>query len=161
MDKPQVSDLIDDGRVPASVHVVNTEDMVWVPLSEDKAFRPLCFRDGNRGFVELLRFEPGSVMPLHRHSGDTHVFVLQGALLMDTGGTVESGGYIFEPAGNVDTWRAGGNEPLVILAGVSGSIEYLNSDGGVEKRVTAEYLRDIYRTHCEENGIVIRNLGGD
>ena len=161
MDKPQVSDLIDDGRVPASVHVVNTEDLAWVPLSESKAFRPLRFRDGNRGFVELLRFEPGANMPLHRHSGETHVFGLQGALLMDTGRSVESGGYIFEPAGNVDAWQAGGNEPLVILADVSGSVEYLNSDGEVEKRVTAGHLRDIYRTHCEENGIAIRDLGGD
>lgn len=100
-------------------------------------------------------------MPLHRHSGEAHVFVLRGALLMDTGRIVESGGYVLEPAGNMDTWQAAGNEPLVILADVSGCVEYLDSEGGVEKRVTAEHLRDIYRTHCEENGIAMRHLRGD
>lgn len=44
----------------------------WVPLSEGKSFKPLRFLSGKRGFAELLRLEPGAVIPLHRHTGEVH-----------------------------------------------------------------------------------------
>ena len=149
---------ISNGNANNLVRIVNANGIPWVPLSKEKAFRPLHFRAGDQGFVELLRFDPNAVMPLHRHSGETRVFVLEGALLLDTREKVETGGYIFEPTGTVDTWRADGKKPLVILVDVGGSVEYLNSDGSVWKRVTANTLREIYHAHCDKNGIIPRSI---
>lgn len=83
----------------------------WIPSSTPgKSARPLRFLAGNRGFVELLRMEPGVVMPLHRHSGEIHAFNLSGRRKLCTGEVVGPGDYVYEPPGNVDWWKIIGDE---------------------------------------------------
>ena len=54
------------------------EGLPWAPLSDGKSFKPLRFLTGNRGFVELLRLEPGEEIAAHRHTGEVHAFNLEG-----------------------------------------------------------------------------------
>ena len=58
---------------------VAPDSVPWVPLAANKAFKPLRFLRDDRGFVELLRLEPGAAIPLHRHTGEVHAFNLQGS----------------------------------------------------------------------------------
>jgi quercetin dioxygenase-like cupin family protein len=51
---------------------------------------------GNRGFVELLRFEPRSFSPLHRHTGEVHAFNLEGSRKLCTGELIGPGDYVYE-----------------------------------------------------------------
>ena len=60
--------------------------------------KPLRFL-GDRGFVELLRMSPGTVMPLHRHTGEVHVYQLTGQRQLCTGEILGPGDYVHEPAG--------------------------------------------------------------
>jgi hypothetical protein len=60
---------------------LDTAGMPWIPTGPGKSFRPLRFTED--GWSELMRLEPGSVVALHRHTGELHVY---------------------EPAGTVDTW---------------------------------------------------------
>src|SRR5579862_4074999 len=110
----------------------------WVPLAPGKAFKPLRFFKDDRGFVELLRLAPGETIALHRHTGETHAYNLQGARQLCTGEVIWPGGYVYEPAGNVDWWQAIGDEPLVVLVVVMGAVEYLDADGNVTQRFTAQ-----------------------
>jgi 2,4'-dihydroxyacetophenone dioxygenase len=128
-------------------------DAPWVPLSAGKSFKPLRFFADNRGFVELLRLEPGASIPLHRHTGDVHAFNLEGTRELDSGERVGPGDYVYEPAGNIDAWKVVGAVPLVVLVVVTGAVEYLDADGAVIGRYTAERLFDLYLAHCEANGI--------
>lgn len=125
----------------------------WVPLSPGKSFKPLRFLREDRGFVELLRLEPGETIPLHRHTGETHAFNLEGSRALCTGETIGPGGYVYEPPGNTDSWRVVGDAPLVVLVVVLGAVEYLGPDGAVTHRYTAQTLKEIYERHCAATGI--------
>jgi quercetin dioxygenase-like cupin family protein len=125
-----------------------------------KSFRPLRFLAGDRGFVELLRLQPGEAIARHRHTGEVHAFNLQGWRELDTGERVGPGGYVYEPAGNVDSWKVNGDEALIVLVVVMGAVEYLDSTGEVTHRYTASTLEEIYRRHCAAVGIAAVDLAG-
>jgi quercetin dioxygenase-like cupin family protein len=125
----------------------------WVPLSAGKSFKPLRFLREDRGFVELLRLEPGETIPLHRHTGETHAFNLEGTRELCTGEVIGPGGYVYEPEGNVDGWKVVGDVPLVVLVVVMGAVEYLGAHGAVTHRYTAQTLKDLYERHCSAHGI--------
>jgi 2,4'-dihydroxyacetophenone dioxygenase len=124
-----------------------------VPLGAEKAFKPLRFLRDNRGFVELLRLQPGAEIPLHRHTGEVHAFNLQGSRRLCTGEIIGPGGYVYEPAGNTDSWRVHGDEELVVMVVVMGAVEYLTREGQVSKRYEADTLLEIYREFCVAQGI--------
>lgn len=121
------------------------QDMSWVPLGKGKSFKLLYVHPENASFVELLRLEPGTEIPLHRHTGEVHAFNLQGSRELHTGEIVEEGSYVHEEAGNVDKWKAVGDKPLVVLVVVNGTVEYLAAD---EHSVLASYdgksMRDLW-----------------
>jgi quercetin dioxygenase-like cupin family protein len=78
----------------------------WVPASTPgKSSSPLRFLADDRGFVELLRMEPGVVMPLHRHAGEIHAYNLGGTRKLCTGKLIGPGDYVYEPPGNEDWWK--------------------------------------------------------
>lgn len=133
--------------------IADEADLPWIPLSAGKSFKPLRFFSDNRGFVELLRLEPGAAIPLHRHTGEVHAFNLSGSREICSGERVGPGGYVYEPAGNVDSWKVTGDEPLVVLVVVHGAVEYLDVDGGVLARYTTDTLFDLYHRYCAEHGI--------
>jgi 2,4'-dihydroxyacetophenone dioxygenase len=127
------------------------EAIPWVPLSEGKWFKPMRFLSGNRGFVELLRMEPGTFSPLHRHTGEVHAFNLEGSRQLCTGELIGPGDYVYEPAGNTDTWKVIGDVPLVVLVVVMGAVEFIGADNTVTSRVTADTLMEIYHQYCAAN----------
>ena len=53
------------------------------------------------------------------------------------------GGYVYEPPGNVDEWRAVGDEPCVVFLTARGAIEYVDDPGpsprSTTPSVTASY----------------------
>jgi 2,4'-dihydroxyacetophenone dioxygenase len=130
----------------------------WVPLSAGKSFKPLRFLRDDRGFVELLRLQPGEAIALHRHTGEVHAWNLEGSRQLDTGEVIGPGDYVYEPAGNVDSWKVVGDAPLIVLVVVMGAVEYLDADGGVLRRYTARTLMEAYRDYCIASGIAPRDL---
>ncbi len=145
--------------IPAFVSQVAAGSIPWVALGRGKSFKPLRFMRGDRGFVELLRLEPGEAIARHRHTGEVHAFNLQGWRELDTGERVGPGGYVYEPKGNIDSWKVIGEEALIVLVAVTGAVEYLDIGGNVSQRYTASILDDIYRRHCADTGIAAVDLG--
>ena len=130
----------------------------WIPLGPGESFKPLRFLTNDRGRVLLLRLDPGTVVPRHRHLGEVHAFNLSGFRLLDTGQTIGPGEYVYEPAGNVDSWKATGDEPVVVHIVSFGAMEYLGDDGEVQRRDTPSSLRDIYLRFCSTTGLVPQEL---
>ena len=145
---------------PASQHL-DPERIPWVPLGPGESFKPLRFLQQERGRVLLLRLEPGSLVPLHRHLGEVHAYNLAGQRkLIETGQVVGPGGYVYEPAGNVDSWMAVGDTPVIVHIVAYGAMEYVKPDGEVHHSDNARSLREIYLGYCAENGIEPLDLGG-
>jgi quercetin dioxygenase-like cupin family protein len=141
--------------------LTDVESLPWVPLGPGEAFKPLRFLSGNRGRVLLLRLEPGCVVPPHRHTGDVHAFNLEGSReLIDNGQIVGPGDYVYEPAGNADTWRAIGDGPCTVFIATRGVMEYLDDRGDVVQRDSTETLREAYLRYCRDNGLEPADLDG-
>lgn len=131
---------------------LDTGSMPWIDTGPGKSFRPLRFSDD--GWSELMRLEPGSVVALHRHTGDLHAFNVSGTReIIGTGEIVGPGGYVYEPAGTIDTWGAVGEGPCVVHITVVGAIEYLGEDGQVTDTVTAATQKALYLAWCRQAGV--------
>jgi quercetin dioxygenase-like cupin family protein len=137
------------------------ESVPWVPLGEGESFKPLRFLGGNRGRVLLLRLAPGSTVPSHRHTGDVHAFNLEGSReLIDNGQVVGPGDYVYEPAGNADSWRVVGDVPCTVFIATRGAMEYLDENGVVLRRDTTDTMREAYLGYCQKQGIEVVDLDG-
>jgi quercetin dioxygenase-like cupin family protein len=106
------------------------------------------------GRALLLRLEPGTIVPRHRHLGEVHGWNLSGRRrLIETDEIVGPGTYVYEPPGNVDSWMAVGDEPVIVHIISFGAMEYLGDDGAVLRRDTPASLHDIYLRFCESSGL--------
>lgn len=122
------------------------DPLPWVPLAPGFSFKLLRATSDDDVWVELLRLEPGTTISRHRHTGEVHAYTLAGHReILETGQVVGPGDYVYEPAGNVDSWRAVGDEPLVVFVTLRGAIEYLDEHGDVIRRSTAMSAADCYR----------------
>ena len=139
---------------------LHPDSIPWIPLGPGESFKPLRFFPNDRGRVLLLRLEPGTIVPRHRHLGEVHGFNVAGTRkLLDNGEIVGPGTYVYEPAGNVDSWMAVGDEPVIVHITSFGAMEYLDDDDNVLRRDSASSLREIYLRHCRENGLTPLELG--
>jgi quercetin dioxygenase-like cupin family protein len=139
-------------RKPLTSLPLDPDSIPWIPLGSGESFKPLRFMPNGRAL--LLRLEPGTIVPRHRHLGEVHGWNLSGQRrLIETDEIVGPGMYVFEPAGNVDSWMAAGDEPVVVHIISFGAMEYLGDDGEVLRRDTPASLHDIYLRFCEANGL--------
>jgi 2,4'-dihydroxyacetophenone dioxygenase len=144
------------GKLPT--RVVAAEDLPWIPASAPgKWAKPLRFL-GERGFVELLRMAPGTVMPLHRHTGEVHVHQLAGQRQLCTGEILGPGDYVFEPVGHVDWWKIVGDEDMVAFVVVMGEVEFIGPGGDVLGVANVQTQRAEYARWCMEHGEAMRDL---
>lgn len=81
--------------------------------------------EGDRRTV-LVRYEPGAVIPRHRHLGDEQIFVIEGSVADDTG-TCQAGDYARRPPGCVHTVRSAGG--ALVLAVMRGGTEPVPDPG--------------------------------
>ena len=139
--------------------LLDTASIPWIPLGPGESFKPLRFLSNDRGRVLLLRLDPGTVVPRHRHLGEVHGFNIAGSRkLIETGEIAGPGAYVYEPAGNVDSWMAVGDEPVIVHITSFGAMEYLGDDDQVLRRDTASSLHQIYLRYCEEHNLTPVNL---
>jgi 2,4'-dihydroxyacetophenone dioxygenase len=138
---------------------VDTAGIPWVPLGPGLSFKPVRFLWKLRGRIVLLRLEPGTLIPTHRHGGEVHAFNLSGQRkLLESGEVVGAGGYVYEPPGNVDSWMAVGDGPLIVHLTAYGAVEYLGENGEVRQRETAATLLEAYHRHCDTQGLAPLDL---
>ena len=79
--------------------------------------------------------------------------------LIETDEVVGPGAYVYGPPGNVDSWMAVGDEPVIVHITSFGPMEYLGDNDEVLRRDSASSLRDVYLRYCRENSIEPVDLG--
>lgn len=126
------------------------EALPWQPLQPGFSIKVLRAVSDAEPRAALLRLEPGTVIALHRHTGDVHAINLSGTRkILTTGEVVGPGQFVYEPVGNVDSWMAVGDEPCVVFVVVTGAIEYVGKDGEVLSRSTNSSAAESYRRYRE------------
>lgn len=121
----------------ASIALIDDPRLPWATLGPGIQSKTLALFRGNTGWISLLRLEPGTCIPLHRHTGEVHGFVLSGRRCLEPSGpAVSAGDYDFEPAGQIDSWYSGGDAALLSQFIVRGSVEYLDSSSRVIRAET-------------------------
>lgn len=81
-----------------SALVARQDQLAWEPFLEGVE-RHWIYRDADQGpAAALLRFRPGSRVPLHEHLGYEHIFVLNGSQT-DENGTLRVGSLMIHPPG--------------------------------------------------------------
>jgi len=138
-------------------NALDTASLPWIPLGPGESFKPLRFFPNGRSL--LLRLEPGTVVARHRHFGEVHALNIAGTRQLDTGELVGPGGYVYEPNGNVDSWKSVGDEPVIVSITSFGAMEYLGDNDEVLVRHTPESLRETYLRYCRDNDLTPLDLG--
>lgn len=141
-----------------SADVLDPPGMPWIPLTDGLSVKPLRIHPADSGYVALLRLEPGAAIPLHRHTGEAHVVNLEGSRELSSGEIVGPGGYVYEPAGYIDSWRTFGDAPVVAFIALTGAVEYLDADGSVRLRANAALIEGLYHAYCTTNGVATVKL---
>jgi quercetin dioxygenase-like cupin family protein len=126
--------------------MLDIENAPWVDVADGIWFKLVKVLDNDSGWISMLRLRAGAAVGPHRHQGAVHGFVLQGTRTLMDGTICEKGSYVFEPPGNVDTWSATGEQDLISLFYVNGSVEYLSEDGQVTFRETAASKRQSWES---------------
>lgn len=136
-----------------------SDSQPWVTHESGISSKLLTLFSDNGGWVCLLRLEPGACVPMYRSRGEIHSYILSGCKRIKTNGRLlGSGEYDFEQPGNINSWTAEGNEPLVVLIITLGFIEYLDREGRVVRRETTESKAGEYYKDCADRGIQPLNL---
>lgn len=139
--------------LPLFPDAVAGQSLPWIPIRAGLSFKPLRFFPDLVGYVQLLRVEPGTLIERHRHAGEVHAYHLSGyRKLLGTGEVIGPGDYVYEPAGNVDSWTVVGDEPLIAFIVIWGAIEYLDEQGAVIKTASPATALENYRRYCQLTG---------
>jgi 2,4'-dihydroxyacetophenone dioxygenase len=136
---------------PTTQLLLRANTLPWQPLKSGFGMKLLYADPAADVRVQLLRLEPGTVIERHRHGGAVHAYNLAGQrLLLETRELVGPGGYVYEPPGNVDSWMAVGDEPVIVFVTVQGAISYIDDRGEVCSTNTTRDVAEAYRRFVAE-----------
>lgn len=95
-----------DDSWPRGLVTVRSSDTAWIDtVHPGVRVRPLSVDDARRTVTMLIRMEPGSAYPPHRHAGREECYVLEGDL--DVGGRAMSAGdYQVAEGDSVHEWQS-------------------------------------------------------
>ncbi len=92
-----------DGEPPSVV--INVGQIEWADHGEGIR-RKLIWEDPSSGrSMQLVRFEPGATLPMHRHQGESLVFGIEGEVT-DQAGATSPGCFAYQPDGYVHSVSA-------------------------------------------------------
>ncbi len=136
---------------------IHTENLPWMPLAQGTWIRPLRFSGHDRTLQ--LKVNPGVIIERHQHSGEVHAFNVSGSRRLENGDIAGPGAYVYEPAGNIDSWACIGNEPCIVQISMTGRLTTLGKQGQPQNYTDTENLREKYLAWCDENQIKPWALG--
>lgn len=93
---------------------VDPESIEWQPSQFEKISMKVLYRNDAEGeMTVLLKWEPGAVLPFHRHPEIEQSFVLQGSFY-DHDGICRAGQYVWRHPGSLHETRS--DEGCILLA---------------------------------------------
>ncbi|MDN5915083.1 MAG: 2,4'-dihydroxyacetophenone dioxygenase family protein [Pseudonocardia sp.] len=106
-------------------------------------------------FVVRTRFQPGTVIPTHMHTGAVHGFTESGRWHYREYGEDSvnvAGSYIYEPPGSTHTLEASTDGVTDAIFLIHGALVNYDDNGGIANVVDAAGARDLYFSLLEAQG---------
>ena len=142
-------------EIPKALHV-GEGDLPFVAVGDGTHIQLLKV-DLDRGlWVVRTRFEPGTTIQTHRHTGEVHAFTVAGSWkYLEYPEVNTAGSYLYEPAGSVHTLTVpASNDGLTdVFFTIEGANLNLDADGNVVAVLDAGAILDGYLALCEAYGL--------
>jgi len=147
---------------PAALHRSENE-LPFVTYQEGVTFQ-LLQADIEAGlWVIRVRFQPGTTIQRHKHTGEVFAFTLKGSWkYLEYPEVNTAGSYLFEPAGSVHTLHVPRSNSEVTDAwfAIRGANLNLDEQGNVESVVDAAAALEIYLARCRAEGHALPSVIG-
>ncbi len=142
---------------PQTIHR-GEDDLPFVDLGDEGLIQVLQVDLANGIWVIRNRFNPGTVVQTHKHTGHVYAFTQSGSWhYAETPDQVSTAGsYLYEPAGSVHTLTvpATTTEVTDVWFTIHGANLNLDAEGNVELVIDAHMVLPFYRALCaEQHGI--------
>lgn len=138
---------------PLTIHR-GEADLPFVDLGSEGLLQVLQVDLANGVWVIRNRFEPGTVVQTHKHTGNVYAFTQSGswhyAETPEQAST--AGSFLFEPAGSVHTLTVPetNDGPTDVWFTIHGANLNIDADGNVELVIDGQLILDFYRALCAE-----------
>ncbi len=113
--------------------IIRVHEREWEPMSPTIKLKTLWSDPASKRRAQLTRFEPGAMLPMHRHAGDEFLYVVEGSIA-DESGTVAAGSVGYRPNGCVHSVSS--KTGATVFAVISGGIEAASEIGAAPKSQT-------------------------
>jgi len=112
-----------------------------------------CFLDAENGvWVLYARFDPGTLLPKHFHTGTVHFYTTAGswAYVEYPDDVQTAGSYLYEPGGSIHTFNTDeGTEGFMV---VNGANINFNEDGSFMNIMDTGWIEEMIHTAASANG---------
>ena len=131
-------------------------ELPFFPLGDGSSIALVHVDLASNLWVARQRFEPGTQLLRHRHTGPVHVFTTAGAWkYLEYDDVNRTGSYLFEPANSTHTFKTldENTGPTEIWFMITGSNLNLDEDGNVISIYDAESISRWYAKKCADAGV--------
>ncbi len=142
-------------QIPTAIHR-GEDELPFVDFAEGVRLQLLQVDIPLGLWVVRTRFEPGTTIQTHRHTGPVYAFTIAGSWkYLEYSEVNVAGSYLYEPAGSVHTLHV---PPSVVGVtdvwfAIYGANLNLDDQGNVVAVIDAGFVRDLYFGACEMSGL--------
>jgi len=141
--------------IPRAIHR-GEDDIPFVDLGDGSELQLLQVDVELGLWVIRTRFQPGYLVPTHKHTGAVHAFTISGRWkYLEYPEENTAGSYLYEPAGSVHTLTVPEDVEGVtdVWFTIYGANLNLDEAGNVTTVIDAGLIRDAYFGLCEAAGL--------
>lgn len=139
--------------------IIHADDLPWIPYDDETCqFKPLRFDLTTGNWTYLFKIKGSTVIGRHRHTGGNVIgFNLQGHWrYKDRDWVAKPGSFIFEPPGDIHTLITEGEEDVITLFILGGTLQFFDDDNNILGQDDVFTIYKRYRDYCSKQGIPVR-----
>lgn len=139
---------------------IDFERIPWIPQTERVWFKPVRFNFATGEWINFLKVKPGGTVNRHRHTGgQVMAYTIQGEWrYAERDWVAKPGTFVYEPPGDIHTLIVDGEEEMITLFFLNGSVQYLDDDDRLLFQDDVFRKYKLFAEYCETNRIQVRNL---
>src|SRR5216683_6145076 len=113
--------------------IIEVSEREWQPMTPTIKAKMLWSDPATKRRAQLTRFEPGAVLPMHKHVGDELLYVIEGEIT-DESGPVLAGSVGYRPDGCIHSVTS--KHGATVFAIVTGGVEPATAIGNAPRSQT-------------------------